>query len=154
MRQKEIGIYVHIPFCKKKCSYCDFYSCENMNEWIPRYIKCLIQEIKQMKQENTIVKTIYIGGGTPSSLTLKELEYLFKILKQIKKSKNLEFTIEVNCTFTGIIYIISFNNVGTAYFNLLSSECEAFIFSRFVISVVYSCVLLSILVLSAFLAVI
>ena len=46
MQNKEIGIYIHIPFCKQKCYYCDFYSLANEEEWIPRYIKSLIEEIK------------------------------------------------------------------------------------------------------------
>ena len=48
---KEIGIYVHIPFCKQKCYYCDFYSMAEKDEWVPRYIKSLINEIKQKKNE-------------------------------------------------------------------------------------------------------
>ncbi len=89
------SLYIHIPFCSNICTYCNFTKFFYNENLVYEYLKALEKEINQRyKQE--IIKTIYIGGGTPSSLTLKELEYLFKILKQIKKSKNLEFTIEVN----------------------------------------------------------
>ena len=77
MEEKEIGLYVHIPFCKSKCLYCDFVSFANKNDMVERYIECVKKEIIQYATENKtmsehglepkfIVKTIYIGGGTPS----------------------------------------------------------------------------------------
>lgn len=108
MRRKEIGIYVHIPFCKQKCSYCDFCSYAEKEELISKYIKCLLTEIKDVGKNNKIdfengkddlflVKTIYIGGGTPS---LIESKYILEIMNNIKSNfeieKNAEITIEVN----------------------------------------------------------
>ncbi len=99
---KEIGIYVHIPFCKQKCYYCDFYSMAENDEWIPRYIKSLINEIKQKKNEEefnflSIVKTIYIGGGTPSFINSKYItEILNAIYENYEVDENAEITIEVN----------------------------------------------------------
>lgn len=98
---KELGIYVHIPFCKKKCNYCDFISFQNKNEIILRYIENLKKEIKQSikltNSEEYIVKTIYIGGGTPSFINS---EFIIEILKEIRKKyivdENAEITIEVN----------------------------------------------------------
>lgn len=105
---KEVGIYVHIPFCKQKCYYCDFLSYENKSELIEEYIKWLNVEIEEVgkgiKQdfENEIndmvkVKTIYIGGGTPSYIDSK---YILKIINTIKKNyiidENVEITIELN----------------------------------------------------------
>lgn len=98
---KEIGIYIHIPFCKKKCNYCDFISFQNKNEYIEQYISCLKKEIeKSIKIENIeeiIVKTIYIGGGTPSYISSN---YIVDLIKEIKKKykiiDNAEITIEVN----------------------------------------------------------
>ena len=65
---KNIGVYIHIPFCKQKCIYCDFLSYSNKQELQEKYIQILIQEIRVFKQENQNVRfdTIYIGGGTPS----------------------------------------------------------------------------------------
>ena len=97
----KIGIYVHIPFCKQKCKYCDFISFSGMKEIMDNYFDCLYQEITEKslsKQETPIeVDTIYIGGGTPS---IVQVEYIEKILSKIyenfKVSKNAEITIEVN----------------------------------------------------------
>ena len=85
MRQKEIGIYIHIPFCKQKCQYCDFYSEAQKESWIPRYIKSLLIEIEQTSKVELlnfepIVKTIYLGGGTPSFI---ESNYIEQILETI-----------------------------------------------------------------------
>lgn len=102
MRQKEIGIYIHIPFCKQKCEYCDFYSVANKDELIPQYIQSLINEIKEVsKSENLdfvpIVTTIYIGGGTPSYI---KSDFIKQILNTIYENyqvvTNEEITLEVN----------------------------------------------------------
>ena len=99
MQDTELGIYVHIPFCKKKCDYCDFVSFCGMDEIIEQYIQCLINEIenkaKQFKDRN--VKTIYFGGGTPSYI---ESKYITRVLENISKNFKVnldaEITIEAN----------------------------------------------------------
>ena len=97
----EIGIYVHIPFCIKKCYYCDFVSYANSFEMQDDYIKKLKQEIEENKEylKNNEITTIYIGGGTPSSIKeehIKEiLEKIFEVAN-IKNKEKLEITIEVN----------------------------------------------------------
>lgn len=94
---KELGIYVHIPFCKQKCSYCDFISYCDKNDLIEKYIKALKQEIENSLVSEYEISTIYIGGGTPSYI---ESKYIREILKTIKQkyniSRNVEITIEVN----------------------------------------------------------
>ena len=82
----EIGIYVHIPFCIKKCYYCDFVSYANSFEMQDDYIKKLKQEIEENKEylKNNEITTIYIGGGTPSSI--KE-EHIKEILEKIVNLK-------------------------------------------------------------------
>lgn len=96
---KELGIYIHIPFCKKKCSYCDFISHSNKNNLIEKYINALKTEIIQNFQNirDYEISTIYIGGGTPSYINSK---YIVEILNVIKKNYNIkkkvEVTIEVN----------------------------------------------------------
>ncbi|MGN1270855.1 MAG: radical SAM family heme chaperone HemW [Clostridia bacterium] len=96
---KELGIYIHIPFCKRKCSYCDFISFSNKTKLIEKYIEALKIEIDKCKinKENYIIKTIYIGGGTPSFI---ESKYIVEILNNIKKQFNIsetaEITIEIN----------------------------------------------------------
>lgn len=114
---KDIGLYIHIPFCKKKCNYCDFVSFANSEEKIEEYINCLICEIKevaenvkfqfqQKKGDLVNVRSIYIGGGTPSYIDSK---YIKQILNTIRNSYDFvmaglidkqeqfpEITIEIN----------------------------------------------------------
>ena len=96
---KKLGIYVHIPFCKRKCAYCDFISFSGKQKLIPEYIESVIKEIKNYKIEKDKyeIKTIYFGGGTPSII---ESKYIVEILKTIKEEfnvlNNAEITIEVN----------------------------------------------------------
>lgn len=98
---ESLGIYVHIPFCKRKCKYCDFksFACEeNVYE---RYINALKNEIKVASKSimPTIheVDTIYIGGGTPSLIDAKYIEEIIETIYQnIKVAGNAEVTIEVN----------------------------------------------------------
>lgn len=89
------SMYVHIPFCNKICSYCDFPKLYTNRNMINNYLAVLEKEIKEVYKDD-ILETIYIGGGTPSALTLQELEKLFKILDNLKKDKSLEYTIEAN----------------------------------------------------------
>ena len=89
------ALYIHIPFCDSICSYCDFCKFYYDESLIDRYLTSLEKEIKS-KYKNEIIKTIYIGGGTPSSLSIKQLKKLFSITKLIHFDNNLEFTFECN----------------------------------------------------------
>ena len=90
-----MSIYIHIPFCIQICSYCDFCKLYKNEKWIDKYLKALENEIKQNYQ-GEIIKTLYIGGGTPSALSLNELKKLFKIIQIFKLDKNAEITFETN----------------------------------------------------------
>ena len=92
---KEIGVYVHIPFCKRKCYYCDFISFCEKDELQEKYINTVIQEIEDFfnLNKNVKIKTIYIGGGTPSFIDGK---YIEKIMNIFNKENVVEATIEVN----------------------------------------------------------
>ena len=94
---KEIGIYIHIPYCKKKCYYCDFISFPNKEETIEQYIETIKLEIDNCNFTGFNIGTIYIGGGTPSILDSK---YIIEIIQKVKEkfivSQNAEITIEVN----------------------------------------------------------
>lgn len=87
--------YVHIPFCKKICSYCDFCKLFYNTGYVSSYLEALNNEINDFYQGEEI-ETFYIGGGTPSSLSVLELEKLFSILSVFKKSSSCEVTIEAN----------------------------------------------------------
>jgi len=90
-----LGIYIHIPFCKKICNYCDFCKVFYNTGYVSKYLDTLEKEIKS-RYKNELIDTIYIGGGTPSSLSLLELKRLFDIIKIFKVSDDYEFTIECN----------------------------------------------------------
>lgn len=94
---KEIGIYVHIPYCKSKCYYCDFISFSKKEETIEKYVESIKKEIDECKLTGFNIKTIYIGGGTPSYI---ESKYILDIVAKIKEKfivlQNAEITIEVN----------------------------------------------------------
>ena len=95
---KSLGLYIHIPFCKSKCPYCDFYSSKADEIALEEYTIILINKIKlwSMKISENI-STIYVGGGTPSILGS---ERLCRILKSVKDNfnvlNNAEITVEVN----------------------------------------------------------
>lgn len=101
MKKNELGIYVHIPFCKSKCDYCDFISYPDKIDKANNYFETMKKEIQSYNLEKYNVTTIYIGGGTPSYVDNK---YICEILKELKiKLKNnvtkwndIEITIEVN----------------------------------------------------------
>ena len=101
MEKSELGIYIHIPFCVKKCYYCDFISFTNQNENIETYIKSVLKELDEYDLNKYNVTTIYIGGGTPSAISSA---YIVNILEKIKEKlennntewKDIEITIEVN----------------------------------------------------------
>lgn len=89
------SIYIHIPFCDNICSYCDFPKILYQKQFVNKYLKKLENEINN-NYKNEVIETLYIGGGTPSSLSYEELNKLLKLLSKIKKSKNIEYTIECN----------------------------------------------------------
>ncbi len=89
------SVYIHVPFCKKICSYCDFCKVLYHDKWVKEYLNALEEEIK-LKYQKEIIKTIYIGGGTPSCLDTIYLEKLLKIINVFNKDKDFEFTIEFN----------------------------------------------------------
>ena len=99
---KEIGIYIHIPFCIKKCEYCDFVSYCNKEKYVPQYINALKKEIKNNINKEYKITTIYIGGGTPSSIKENYIADIIETIKlnmndeNLKEFKNVEVTIEVN----------------------------------------------------------
>ena len=89
------GLYIHIPFCKKICTYCDFTKRVPKNKlMIDEYLTHLKEELLTYKKYFDSVETIYIGGGTPTLLDNDELIYLFEMLKDFKNIK--EFSIEIN----------------------------------------------------------
>ena len=92
---KEMSLYIHIPFCKQKCLYCDFPSYAGKENLIDDYINALNKEILNKCRDFKII-SIFIGGGTPSYLDEKNLESLFKTINLLNLQDIMEFTVECN----------------------------------------------------------
>ncbi|AAM24208.1 oxygen-independent coproporphyrinogen-3 oxidase [Caldanaerobacter subterraneus subsp. tengcongensis MB4] len=94
---REIGIYIHIPFCKKKCYYCDFNSYAGYEHLMEDYLKALLEEVKTYSDRSFRVISVYIGGGTPNFLPPSHVErVLSEVHKDYNVSRDAEITIEVN----------------------------------------------------------
>lgn len=93
--KNKIGIYVHIPFCKKKCDYCDFISYCGKDDLIEKYVDSVKKEINHVKIKSEIT-TIYIGGGTPSYIDSKFIVQILEKIKEKNVAQDAEITIEVN----------------------------------------------------------
>lgn len=89
------SLYIHIPFCSNICSYCDFCKFYYNEKLVDDYLSNLNLEIINNYQHE-VIETLYIGGGTPSSLSLSNLKKLFAIIDKINFSSDLEFTFECN----------------------------------------------------------
>lgn len=107
--KKEFGLYIHIPFCRQKCFYCDFPSFAGREKKIDKYLQALEQEFALLRQRvlpkdnardterKFAPRTIYIGGGTPTALNTNQLEKLLEIvLKYVAAGEAEEFTVEMN----------------------------------------------------------
>jgi len=107
------GIYVHIPFCKKLCSYCDFYHIISAKDYSP-FIKALLKEISIRKEylSDEEISTIYLGGGTPSVFSIIELETILNhIYKNFKVTDDCELTIELNPDDVQPVYLNGLKNL-------------------------------------------
>ncbi len=119
------GIYLHIPFCKRKCAYCDFYSVANKSN-IENFVNAICMEIKQQSEylDGEKIQTIYFGGGTPSMLSSNHVE---KILEEIYKyfpvEQNNEITLEANPDDLNEKYLKSIFTIGV---NRLSVGIQSF----------------------------
>ena len=96
---KNVALYIHIPFCKQKCLYCDFPSFAGKEDCMIDYAKALAKEINSIKDKK--IKTIFIGGGTPTYLSLAGWKIIKESIKRLDVCNDLEFTVEGNPgTFT------------------------------------------------------
>ncbi len=103
--------YIHIPFCEKICSYCDFCKLFYNERLVDQYLEKLEEEILTI-YEGEELETIYIGGGTPSSLNLQQLEKLFSIIDGLNKKSDIEFTVECNFLNTDLEKLKLFKRFG------------------------------------------
>lgn len=129
---KEIALYFHIPFCLSKCSYCDFFSipvlAASPKKIIPdKYIDALCNELnyKLKNYGECFIKTIYIGGGTPSLLTVEQIKKLTCAIKKYPLAENFEFTFEMNPDDVSEVLIKALEECGITRISLgVQSFCD------------------------------
>ena len=117
---KKLAIYVHIPFCKQKCKYCDFTSFANLESEVSQYITALLREIKEYSSmaKDYIVTSVYFGGGTPSFIDENLIDKLYNEIKHnYVLNSNAEVTIEANPGTVNIEKLKRYYNIG---FNRIS----------------------------------
>jgi len=118
---EQTSIYIHIPFCEKRCSYCDFNTYAGFNHLIPKYIDAIQSEIKiygEVLGEHTPIKTIFFGGGTPSLLKNIQFEGILNLLfKTFNCSETQEISLEANPGTVDLNYLFDLRKVG---FNRIS----------------------------------
>ena len=123
---KKAGLYIHIPFCKVKCVYCDFYSITKKEDQIPLFTECLLKEIDSYKHYATQweFNTIFFGGGTPSLLPAKYLEQILqKLHDTFDTSKVEEITLEANPGEASLEHLKDIKSLGV---NRLSMGFQSF----------------------------
>ena len=97
--ENSLGLYLHIPFCRSKCDYCDFYSLAGQDDRMNDYQKALLQQILDTapRTKKQVVNSVYIGGGTPTWYGEKRLlEVIGAVKKRFTLSRDVEFTLEAN----------------------------------------------------------
>ncbi len=117
-----LGVYIHIPFCTKICHYCDFCKMLYSTNYVTKYLDSLEKEIRK-RYKGEKINTIYIGGGTPSSLSNDELDRLLSIASTFNISDDYEYTIECNIEDIDIDKINIFKSYGI---NRISFGVESF----------------------------
>lgn len=105
------SVYIHIPFCKTICSYCDFCKMFYNEQLVDKYLISLKKEITN-NYKGELITTIYIGGGSPSSLNLEQLKKLKEIIAIFKLDKSNEFTIEVNVNDVTLDKLLMYKDMG------------------------------------------
>jgi len=119
------GIYLHVPFCKSKCNYCDFYSVIDLKS-LDRLVDSEILELNNRKQyiENEVITSIYFGGGTPSLLSISHIDKLLGFIRNnFLWNENCEITLEANPEDLNLEYLTNLFKIGI---NRLSIGIQSF----------------------------
>ena len=127
MEQQPLGLYIHIPYCIHKCGYCDFNSHPIKQDEMNHYIDALVAEMKHYAKtySNTnIIRTIFLGGGTPTTLTVYQLERILKeCVSEFTVASDAEITIEANPATIDIEQLKSIRQTG---YNRISIGVQSF----------------------------
>ena len=125
----DMGLYVHIPFCKQKCMYCDFPAYQNLQDYYETYVYALVQEIdlwvsEHPESKERSIDTIYFGGGTPTELSVQQLQMIVdKIKSTFTIDENCHMTIESNPGEVDLQYLTKLVKLG---FNRISFGVQTF----------------------------
>ncbi|MBS4997038.1 MAG: radical SAM family heme chaperone HemW [Veillonella sp.] len=125
----DMGLYVHIPFCKQKCMYCDFPAYQNLQDYYETYVYALVQEVdlwvsEHPESKKRPINTIYFGGGTPTELSIQQLKMILdKIKKTFTITNDCHMTIESNPGEVDLQYLIKLVQLG---FNRISFGVQTF----------------------------
>ena len=125
----DMGLYVHIPFCKQKCMYCDFPAYQNLQDYYETYVYALVQEIDLWVSEHPestskAIDTIYFGGGTPTELSIQQLQMILdKIKNTFTITDDCHMTIESNPGEVNLHYLTKLVKFG---FNRISFGVQTF----------------------------
>ena len=127
MEKQSLGLYIHIPYCIHKCGYCDFNSHPIKHDEMDHYIDALVAEMQhyaKIYSNTNIIKTIFLGGGTPTTLTVYQLERILKeCVKEFKVAPDAEITIEANPATIDIEQMKSIRQTG---YNRISIGVQSF----------------------------
>ncbi len=121
---RKLGIYVHIPFCKQKCAYCDFCSFCADNQMVEQYFSSLRKEIEKKANKDFLISTIYFGGGTPSFVDEKHIVRTIETIKNnFSVCEDAEITIECNPCSVTKEKLVAYKNAGA---NRISFGVQSF----------------------------
>ena len=127
MEQQPLGLYIHIPYCIHKCGYCDFNSHPIKQDEMNHYIDALVAEMKHYAKtysSTNIIRTIFLGGGTPTTLTVYQLERILKeCVSEFTVASDAEITIEANPATIDIEQLKSIRQTG---YNRISIGVQSF----------------------------
>lgn len=113
--KQAFSLYIHIPFCKHRCAYCDFNTYAGLEETIPAYISALCEEIRMVGTSGSTpnIRTIFFGGGTPSLVEINLYENIFEqIYKYFNFEKNIEISLEANPGTVTLQYLQELKQIG------------------------------------------
>lgn len=125
----DMGLYVHIPFCKQKCMYCDFPAYQNLQDYYETYVYALVQEMdlwisEHPESKSKPIDTIYFGGGTPTELSIQQLQMIVdKIKSTFTITDDCHMTIESNPGEVDLQYLTKLVKLG---FNRISFGVQTF----------------------------
>jgi len=126
---EQLGLYLHIPFCRSKCDYCDFYSLAGQDDLMEGYQKALLQHIGESSPQakGHTVDTVYIGGGTPTWYGEKRLlELLSTVGKKFSLSRNVEVTLEANPDSVDLKMLRHLRRAGVSRISMgMQSGCDS-----------------------------